>query len=56
MPKIRVEEPELLEWRNLMEGLSMIFYNDKKIIYLDFSSFRDDKEKAKELIEGATVE
>lgn len=39
-----------------MEGFSTIIYNEKQIIYLDFSSFIDDKEKAKELIKGATVE
>lgn len=39
-----------------MEGFSTIIYKDKEIIYLDFSSFVDDKEKAKELIKGATLE
>lgn len=39
-----------------MEGLSTITYKNKKIIYLDYSGFGEDKEKTKELIKGGTAE
>jgi hypothetical protein len=39
-----------------MVGLSTITYQNKMIIYLDYSGFGDDKEKAKQLIKGGTEE
>lgn len=39
-----------------MEGLSTIIYQNKAIIYMDYSGFGDNKESAKELIKGGTAE
>lgn len=39
-----------------MEGLSIIAYQNKPIIYLDYSSFENNREKAIRLVKGGTLE